>query len=76
MAHSLKLEVVAEGAEEQSQVDFLRGHACEVLQGYFFDRPMTVKDVSELLRQEHIKWNSAVTDAKPDSTRKPDLPLH
>lgn len=77
LAHSLNLEVVAEGVEEQFQVDFLRGHECEVLQGYFFSRPLDVDGISELLRQEKIKWSSSpeFKSANPP-TPKPDLPIH
>ena len=40
MAHALKLNVVAEGVETQSQLEFLRTNHCEQLQGYFFSRPL------------------------------------
>jgi len=40
LARELELSVVAEGVENQSQFDYLRGNGCEVFQGYFFARPM------------------------------------
>lgn len=40
MAHRLKLKVIAEGVEEAEQLDFLRMHGCDRVQGYFFARPM------------------------------------
>jgi EAL domain-containing protein (putative c-di-GMP-specific phosphodiesterase class I) len=39
MAHSLGLEVVAEGVGTLGQADFLRAAGCEKLQGYLFGRP-------------------------------------
>lgn len=39
LAHSLDLEVVAEGVEEAAQRDFLVCNGCDYLQGYYFDRP-------------------------------------
>jgi diguanylate cyclase (GGDEF)-like protein len=36
MAHQLKLGVVAEGVEKQSQLDWLAGFGCEQVQGFFF----------------------------------------
>ncbi|NKB31506.1 MAG: EAL domain-containing protein [Pseudomonadales bacterium] len=58
LAHSLNLQVVAEGVEEETHVEFLRDHECEQLQGYFFSRPLPVKEVTEMLRQEKIKWEA------------------
>jgi diguanylate cyclase (GGDEF)-like protein/PAS domain S-box-containing protein len=40
LAHSLNLEVIAEGVESVEQLDFLRNEQCEYVQGYFFSRPL------------------------------------
>ncbi len=51
MAHSLGMEVVAEGVETTSQLEFLRGVACELGQGYLVARPMPADQIGELLRR-------------------------
>ncbi|WP_139272101.1 sensor domain-containing protein [Phytopseudomonas punonensis] len=40
MAHSLNMSVIAEGVETQEQLDFLRTHECDEVQGYLLGRPM------------------------------------
>ena len=49
MAHSLQLEVVAEGVETQEQLDMLRKLGCDVIQGYFFSKPIPANEVVMLL---------------------------
>ncbi len=50
LAHSLDLEVVAEGVEEPEQVCSLLNLKCECVQGFYFHRPLKVKDALHLLR--------------------------
>ena len=40
MAHSLNLKVVAEGVETKEQHEFLRTRHCDMVQGYYFSRPV------------------------------------
>jgi EAL domain-containing protein (putative c-di-GMP-specific phosphodiesterase class I) len=42
MAHSLNLQIVAEGVETVEQKDYLEKYQCDVYQGYYFGRPMPV----------------------------------
>ncbi len=44
LAHSLSMNIVAEGVEEEDQVNFLRKVNCESAQGYFYAKPMTTED--------------------------------
>lgn len=53
MAHTLRLTVVAEGVEEQAQLDFLRNHQCDIIQGYYFSKPLPHAAVSEMLIRSH-----------------------
>ncbi|MFA3792743.1 putative bifunctional diguanylate cyclase/phosphodiesterase [Aliiglaciecola sp. SL4] len=52
MAHSLKLGVIAEGVENQYQVDFLLENKCNIAQGYLFSRPLPLTEFCELLIAE------------------------
>lgn len=49
MAHSLKLDVVAEGVELEEQLAFLHSRNCDTLQGYLMSHPLSVEDVTALL---------------------------
>ena len=49
MAHSLKLDVVAEGVELEEQLNFLHSRNCDTLQGYLMSPPLSVDDVTDLL---------------------------
>lgn len=52
IAHSLGLEVVAEGVEEKYQADHLIELGCEYLQGYYFSRPIPRNEVVDLLQKQ------------------------
>jgi len=51
LAHSLHLQVIAEGVETAAQLDFLKERACNEMQGYFFSRPMPHDAIPALLRR-------------------------
>jgi EAL domain-containing protein (putative c-di-GMP-specific phosphodiesterase class I) len=50
LARTLSLTVVAEGVETQEQQTFLVDHACDAMQGYYFNRPVAAQHFAELLR--------------------------
>lgn len=52
LAHSLNMQVIAEGAETADQVEFLCLNKCDQVQGYFFSKPVTFEDLKKLLSQE------------------------
>jgi diguanylate cyclase (GGDEF)-like protein/PAS domain S-box-containing protein len=51
MAHALRLKVVAEGVEEISHLEFLRGLGCDTMQGYLFSRPVPAADMRAMLAE-------------------------
>ncbi len=49
IGHSLDLKVVAEGVETEAQLDYLRRHGCDEVQGYYFSRPVASDAFRKLL---------------------------
>jgi diguanylate cyclase (GGDEF)-like protein len=46
---SLSLTVVAQGVETRDQAEYLRTHACDELQGFYFERPLPAEESTKLL---------------------------
>jgi len=51
MAHSLRLEVIAEGVEHAPQLEALRAAGCDHIQGYIFSRPLPAQECAAYLRR-------------------------
>jgi EAL domain-containing protein (putative c-di-GMP-specific phosphodiesterase class I) len=49
MAHSLRMSVIAEGVETVEQAELLKSYGCEIMQGYYYARPMPIDKVTEFL---------------------------
>lgn len=52
LAKALKMDVIAEGIEDEVQHDLLRGIMCEYGQGYYFSKPLSAPDMEDLLKKD------------------------
>lgn len=58
MSHKLGLTVVAEGVETKKQWDYLKENNCDVVQGYYFSKPLDEEDAFELLMRKNTTGKS------------------
>jgi EAL domain-containing protein (putative c-di-GMP-specific phosphodiesterase class I) len=51
MAHSLEMDVIAEGIEAEEQLNLLLAQNCNHYQGYYFSKPVTANEIEYLLKK-------------------------
>ena len=68
LAHTLEFRVVAEGVEEVEQLDILRGLDCDLVQGFYFSKPLPALEAA--------RYSPPALKAAPDKERPDDRPLH
>ncbi|WBY16493.1 EAL domain-containing protein [Erythrobacteraceae bacterium WH01K] len=57
LAEALGMETLAEGVEEESQLEVLRAEGCRHIQGFLFSRPLSSDAVDDLLADAHgLEW--------------------
>lgn len=47
LAKNLDMRIVAEGVEKKEQVDFLAANGCDMIQGFYFAKPMPIADFEQ-----------------------------
>ena len=54
LGSSLEMKTTAEGVETLEQLRYLKGEACDEMQGYYFGRPVPIDQFNELLQEKSI----------------------
>ena len=54
MGHVMNCEVISEGVEKEAQIDILREHKCDYIQGFVWGKPIDFEDAKELFKQEEF----------------------
>ena len=67
MAHSMNLPASVEGVEDQTQYELVRKAGCDVVQGYYFSRPVDAAAFTDLLR-DNLKKRRSQVDALYEAT--------
>jgi diguanylate cyclase (GGDEF)-like protein len=69
MGKSLSKTVVAQGVETREQAEFLRLHACDELQGFYFEKPMPVESFTLLLQDRSTAVTYSGRQLVPEDAR-------
>ena len=56
LGRALSLTVVAQGVETRDQVEFLRSHACDELQGFYFNKPVPADQATRLMESQSLEF--------------------
>ncbi len=59
LGRALNMKLLAEGVENETQLLELREHGCDLIQGYFFYRPLEEQAFVEAMDEDINKWRSA-----------------
>ncbi len=62
MAKGLGIKTVAEGVELREQLDFLKIHECDRIQGYYYSKPVSFDKIVTMLQQEQGPANQLQSD--------------
>lgn len=61
IGHSLGLEVIAEGVENEEQLAYLREHKCDKIQGYIYSRPLPEDEIIEQIESISFELEEAAS---------------
>jgi EAL domain-containing protein (putative c-di-GMP-specific phosphodiesterase class I) len=65
LAHNLNMNVIAEGVETAFQLDFLKQHGCDEIQGYIFSKAHPAPIIEDMLHKQGIQAESTQGRANP-----------
>jgi EAL domain-containing protein (putative c-di-GMP-specific phosphodiesterase class I) len=54
MGHSLHMKIIAEGVETDQQLAVLRGQGCDLIQGYYFSRPVVGAELLDFINTTEV----------------------
>jgi diguanylate cyclase (GGDEF)-like protein len=66
LGHALNLQVVAEGVETKTQLDFLAAHECDEVQGYYFGEPTSPERCFNDLSWQHLERTGSSWSRRSD----------
>ena len=74
MGHGLGLTVVAEGVETQEQLDYLRAHGCDYIQGFLLGRPVQAHEALAAFSGPPAPFFAVPAQRDPSPDPTPEIP--
>lgn len=74
-AHTLELDVVAEGVEDQETADWLKSKGCDIAQGYWLSKPLPLDEIESFLLEKNyeIENDSVFSICDLESTSRDEI---
>ncbi len=54
MGHSLHMQIIAEGVETDQQLEILKKQGCDLIQGYYFSKPLPADELLQYVREHSV----------------------
>ncbi len=61
LSKSLNLEVVAEGAETDAHINFLKNNECDSIQGFYYSKPLPADQFEDLLAKGYMSKEAQIS---------------
>jgi len=74
IADYLSVPVIAEGVETEEQMLALKALGCDLVQGYFFSRPIPAEEYETFLQARIDQMNAAPAEPRPPEPRRAETP--
>jgi diguanylate cyclase (GGDEF)-like protein len=66
IAKSMNLDLIAEGVESESQLQFLRDEGCRLIQGFYFSKPLAAENARDYLQEHYAPATTAVAEKRKE----------
>ena len=66
IAKSMNLDLIAEGVESESQLQFLKDEGCRLIQGFYFSKPLSAENARDYLQEHYAPATTAVAEKRKE----------
>jgi EAL domain-containing protein (putative c-di-GMP-specific phosphodiesterase class I) len=74
MGKALSVTVVAQGVETREQLEYLREHECDEVQGFYFNAPLSGDELPAVWHRHDVEWPPVVKAGRPTRPERSPKP--